>query len=283
MNENIEVAAPAPGAPDLPPLPDAHAELRRLASKATPGPWEWSGRTVDEDGYVHIPECSYLVGCIMLSDNYEGYQEDCDFMAAANPARILALLDEVANLRAALAQAAPASPASAPVGDIRTWQERSDSTNGATTDMCLYSDADCWAMLAEIDDLRAALAVKVEAQQAGVPARQAPRFIGYYNIIHNTFLRPHELAATQRTNEMLMSGKIVRIYHPAAPLPAVVARTGESLLRPAISATNPLPPGCYCKPGECAAPRIMGRQTPCRDPQKRDAARLPGTNGSGVE
>lgn len=48
------------------------------------------------------------------------------------------------------------------------------------------------------------------------------------------------------------------------------ATVGKSLLRPAISATNPLPPGCYCKPGRCAAPVIMGRQTPCRDPEKRD-------------
>lgn len=43
----------------------------------------------------------------------------------------------------------------------------------------------------------------------------------------------------------------------------------QSLLRPAISAANPLPPGCHCKPGQCMAPRIMGRQTPCRDPEKR--------------
>lgn len=46
------------------------------------------------------------------------------------------------------------------------------------------------------------------------------------------------------------------------------ARMGKSLLRPAISADNPLSPGCYCEPGKCAAPKIMGRQTPCRDPEK---------------
>jgi hypothetical protein len=39
----------------------------------------------------------------------------------------------------------------------------------------------------------------------------------------------------------------------------------KSLLR---NANEPLPDGCYCKPGKCAAPVIMGRQTPCRDPQK---------------
>jgi hypothetical protein len=49
-----------------------------------------------------------------------------------------------------------------------------------------------------------------------------------------------------------------------ADRPAAVGAADQSLLRPAISATNPLPPGCYCPPGTCQAPRIMGRQTPCR-------------------
>lgn len=31
---------------------------------------------------------------------------------------------------------------------------------------------------------------------------------------------------------------------------------------------GPLPSGCYCKPGKCAAPVILGRQTACRDPKK---------------
>ncbi len=74
------------------------AELEALASKATPGPWEWDGREVDEEGYVYIPECSYLVGAICLADNYEGYHDDCDFMAAANPSVIRALLAERAEL-----------------------------------------------------------------------------------------------------------------------------------------------------------------------------------------
>lgn len=42
-------------------------------------------------------------------------------------------------------------------------------------------------------------------------------------------------------------------------------QSGASLL---CKANAPLPEGCYCKPGECSAPVIMGRQTPCRDPQK---------------
>jgi hypothetical protein len=62
--------------------------------------------------------------------------------------------------------------------------------------------------------------------------------------------------------------KEVCIYtHPAAPAteqaPEAQAKR-RSLLRAPISATNPLPPGCYCPPDQCQAPRIMGTQTPCR-------------------
>jgi hypothetical protein len=39
----------------------------------------------------------------------------------------------------------------------------------------------------------------------------------------------------------------------------------ESLLH---QPNEPLPEGCYCQPGRCMAPVIMGRQTPCRDPIK---------------
>lgn len=38
-----------------------------------------------------------------------------------------------------------------------------------------------------------------------------------------------------------------------------------SLLR---KPNEPLPVGCYCAPGRCMAPKVMGRQTPCRDPLK---------------
>jgi hypothetical protein len=42
----------------------------------------------------------------------------------------------------------------------------------------------------------------------------------------------------------------------------------RALLRPV---NEPLPPGCYCQPGRCMAPVVMGRQMPCRDPQKAAA------------
>jgi len=37
------------------------------------------------------------------------------------------------------------------------------------------------------------------------------------------------------------------------------------------SPNDPPPAGCYCKPGQCMAPVIMGRQMPCRDPEKAKA------------
>lgn len=46
-------------------------------------------------------------------------------------------------------------------------------------------------------------------------------------------------------------------------VPALDAKR-KSLLRPAISTADQLPPGCYCPPDKCQAPAIMGRQTPCR-------------------
>ena len=43
--------------------------------------------------------------------------------------------------------------------------------------------------------------------------------------------------------------------------------------RPICQAINaigckPAAKGCYCKPGKCMAPTIMGRQMDCRDPHK---------------
>ncbi len=55
--------------------------LERLEKEATPGPWEWEGRTVS-DGHVFIPECSSLGDtCIQLTHDYEGYAHDCDLLA----------------------------------------------------------------------------------------------------------------------------------------------------------------------------------------------------------
>lgn len=63
------------------------SELEALEKAATKGPWEWSGRKVDEDGHVYIPQCSALGGTLIhLADTYEGSAEDCDLIAAARNA-----------------------------------------------------------------------------------------------------------------------------------------------------------------------------------------------------
>jgi hypothetical protein len=48
-------------------------------------------------------------------------------------------------------------------------------------------------------------------------------------------------------------------------LAAVQYSGSKKLLR---QVNEPLPDGCYCQPGQCMAPVIMGRQMPCRDPEK---------------
>lgn len=77
-------------------------KLRELANNATQVKWSWDGRQVDDDGDVYIPECSYLVGNICLADQYDGYIEDCDFIAAANPIAISQLIQQREEILAAL-------------------------------------------------------------------------------------------------------------------------------------------------------------------------------------
>ena len=77
-----------------------HAELRRLAIAATPGPWTADGDLVAQPrGHYRIPicggdQCNFLIPV------------DAEFIAAANPMTVLALLDEVDRLRALLGEAA---------------------------------------------------------------------------------------------------------------------------------------------------------------------------------
>jgi len=52
--------------------------------------------------------------------------------------------------------------------------------------------------------------------------------------------------------------------------PSAQAAEGALLHEP-----GPITAGCYCKPGQCAAPTVMGRQTACRDPAKAKALTTP--------
>lgn len=75
---------------------ETHAKAAKKGKRSKE--WAWEGRRVDSDGYVHIPQGSTLVGLVHLGDTYEGCQADCDFMQAANPWVVLALVNRVREL-----------------------------------------------------------------------------------------------------------------------------------------------------------------------------------------
>ncbi|EOI1407343.1 ead/Ea22-like family protein [Pseudomonas aeruginosa] len=83
-----------------------HAELRRLAEAATPGPWTLY---VPEDyqgpeelpGYgVECAEGRAIVWGALEPETGCQFDRDAEFIAAANPNTILALLDEIDQLKA---------------------------------------------------------------------------------------------------------------------------------------------------------------------------------------
>jgi hypothetical protein len=89
-------------------------QIREREQKATTD-WEWSGKKFDQDGYVHIPQGSYLgETLITLGDTYEDYQDDCLFAEEAR-ANIPDLLAYVEFLEKALGDA---------TGHLHLWSER---------------------------------------------------------------------------------------------------------------------------------------------------------------
>ena len=86
--------------PDL--TPDL-AEMRRLAEAATPGPWSTAAfqLVIDVAQRIDVGMC--------------GHRDDAAFIAAANPAAVLALLDERDAL-AAKVERVRALPAKHPAG-----------------------------------------------------------------------------------------------------------------------------------------------------------------------
>lgn len=84
-------------------------ELKLLAEAATPGPWEYQKDRKDfpVNGYVTVRDCIYSV-CVLP---YEGIRADDRvtdngrFIAAANPAAILELIQQRDELLAALKDA----------------------------------------------------------------------------------------------------------------------------------------------------------------------------------
>lgn len=82
-------------------------ELKRLAEKATPGPWEWDA---DVCNYDPTQEAPWLVERTLGEAILSG-QINCDnkanaaFIAAANPAAVLELIEQNADLLHALKSA----------------------------------------------------------------------------------------------------------------------------------------------------------------------------------
>ncbi|WP_433950826.1 ead/Ea22-like family protein [Brevundimonas bullata] len=110
-------SACAPCNPELAALASSgdHAELARLAEAATPGPWsaaDWDDDFGENKFTVQATEPEKLsLGqssiwpdgnrCLRVAETVEGERpaEDAAFIAAANPAAVLALLSEIAALR----------------------------------------------------------------------------------------------------------------------------------------------------------------------------------------
>ena len=83
-----------------------HAELARLAEAATLG--KWQNGIDDCEGVVALAEHTGNVICLPPTDDMQASLEfwprNAAFIAAANPARVIALLSEIAALRGELAQ-----------------------------------------------------------------------------------------------------------------------------------------------------------------------------------
>lgn len=86
--------------------------LRELAEKATPGPWIRAGDYKNKHGnllysHVGVPDnglvADALSNCMVTSKKCRA---NANFIAAANPATVLTLLDEIEALRTCLAETA---------------------------------------------------------------------------------------------------------------------------------------------------------------------------------
>ena len=72
-------------------------ELKRLAEGATSGPWRYQEQS---DAYTHIVRAGEKRFVCQLSQTGERSEANARFMAAADPAAILSLIEEVEGLRA---------------------------------------------------------------------------------------------------------------------------------------------------------------------------------------
>lgn len=83
-------------------------DLKKLAEEATPGPWENrdgfvrapdQGSELRGDGFTLSTSCAWVAECTRGEAFYNG-EANAEYIAAANPKKILELLQEVETLRA---------------------------------------------------------------------------------------------------------------------------------------------------------------------------------------
>ncbi len=79
-------------------------ELKTIAEKATPGPWTYRGDPADpmDDPEVLAGDqwvCSTSYDTLSTSRGDRDYHADARFIAAANPAVVLALIETVERIR----------------------------------------------------------------------------------------------------------------------------------------------------------------------------------------
>jgi len=70
-------------------------ELERLAKEATPGPWHYTPETDSDDWTLHNDEYTFIK---QDDSGVPIYDKDGEYIAAANPARVLELITAIKDI-----------------------------------------------------------------------------------------------------------------------------------------------------------------------------------------
>lgn len=81
-----------------------HEELRKLAEAATPGPWEWLSFTSRNSYFPIMAENQKIMVCDVGFGKAEKAAANSAYIAATDPKQVIALLDEIVQIRAELEQ-----------------------------------------------------------------------------------------------------------------------------------------------------------------------------------
>jgi len=98
-------------------------ELERLAQAATPGPWEMGRSSIMCRACVHLRGCFSIyqeADCTDVTHPHAGLdQQDAAYIAAANPATVLAMIKRMREARTALDYSLQSEPQKD--ADKRIW------------------------------------------------------------------------------------------------------------------------------------------------------------------